>query len=230
VPGPVGIHEGRSRSSLESEARSCRRRSSVVRTRSTKAAPSRPAVSRRKSPARSKGGGVRAFLRQPAGHDRFHAGDVVDHVTDRPVRAEGLDLPVGVAQVGAEGLPSKSSTPRGRHGSRRGSSSPTRRHRDDGLIDCPAFCHRGLTFLSEETRSRQDRSGSSAHAGIDFPHASPYAATTSPKPSAEMRRAADFLRGFFPGQVRLIPFFRSVSRLGCTLLGSPGIFGVPPCY
>jgi hypothetical protein len=28
-------------------------------------------------------------------------------------------------------------------------------------------------------------------------------------------------------QVRLIPLFRSVSRDGCTRLGSPGIFGVP---
>ena len=30
--------------------------------------------------------------------------------------------------------------------------------------------------------------------------------------------------------IRLFPLFRSVSRDGCTRLGSPGIFWVPPCY
>jgi hypothetical protein len=45
-----------------------------------------------------------------------------------------------------------------------------------------------------------------------------------------MHRVTDFLRGFLPAQVSLVPFFRSVSRDGCTRLGSPGIFGLPPCY
>jgi hypothetical protein len=81
---------------------------------------------------------------------------------------------------------------------------------------------RGTLHVSQQQRHRARRQ-KPAHANfapvhqrhvrtrIDLAHASQHAATTRPKASAETRRAADFLRGFLPGQLRLVPFFRSVS-------------------